>query len=697
MDTEIEVFNIIRSSTRPLTDEQVIYDAHGIEEQDVRAALRTLMKETLIQRAKGDKWRINPRSNKVIGKIQTKRQGYGFLILPAKDYFVSANNLKGSLEGDIVIAKIKTRKKGPREEAEVVKILRRSKQEIIGRFQYENSIPVVAPSDKRIPFVIEIPKNLIGNAQEGSIVVAKISEYPGKSGTLPKGQIVEILGNERDPNIEIEIIIREHGLKQTFPGDVVDEVRRVAVAPTPEDLAGREDIRNELIVTIDGENAKDFDDAVFAQKTGKGYMLRVAIADVSHYVRPFSKIFQEAEERGTSVYLVDRVIPMLPQELSNEICSLKPAEDRLCLVVDIFFNNNVDIKDYKIFPAVMNSSARLTYESVDEFFDTGKSGFGKEIENMLHVLKELSQKLEKSRLDRGSLEFESAEPYIKMDGDGVPTDIVLVTETASRKLIEESMISANEVIASYLMEQAESGVYRIHQQPDFEVLRQLSAILETLGHKDMPEEPTSRDLQKVIEFAKERPEKLLINTLLLRSMQQARYSTNAIGHFGLASDNYTHFTSPIRRFPDLIVHTLVKHLIGFQDLGEGLYHLYMHLAAICEQSSITERAAVDAERESTDVKVCEYMSDKVGEVFPGIISGMLNYGMFVELENTAEGLIHISDLTDDYYQHDPRKLTMFGVKSGKTYKLGQQLKVKLKKVKIGERKLDFEIYIDGDE
>lgn len=696
MDTEIEVFNLIRSSTRALTDEQIIYDAHGIAEQDVRAALRTLMKESLIQRAKGDRWRINPRSSKVIGKIQTKRQGYGFLILPAKDYFVAANNLRGSLEGDIVIAKLKTRKKGPREEAEVVKILRRSKQEIIGRFQYENSIPVVAPSDKRVPFVIEIPRNLIGDAQEGNIVVAKISEYPGKTGAIPKGDITEILGNEHDPNIEIEIIIREHGLKQTFPGDVIDEVRRVAVPPTAEDLVGREDIRNDLIVTIDGENAKDFDDAVFAKKTGKGYMLRVAIADVSHYVRPFNKIFQEAEERGTSVYLVDRVIPMLPQELSNEICSLKPNEDRLCLVVDIFFNNNVDIKDYKIFPAVMNSNARLTYEAVDEFFDSGKSNFDKEVEDMLRVLKELSQKLEKSRLDRGSLEFESAEPYIKME-DGVPTDIVLVTETASRKLIEESMISANEVIAGYLKEQADSGVYRIHQEPDFEVLRQLSAILETLGHKDMPEAPTSRDLQKVIEFAKERPEKLLINTLLLRSMQQARYSTNAIGHFGLASENYTHFTSPIRRFPDLIVHTLVKHLIGFQDLGEGLYHLYMHLAAICEQSSITERAAVDAERESTDVKVCEYMSDKVGEIFPGIISGMLAYGMFVELENTAEGLIHISDLTDDYYQHDPKKLTMFGVKSGKTFKLGQQLKVKLKKVRIGERKLDFELSDDGQE
>lgn len=691
MDIELEIFNILKTSNIPLHDSQIAKEVHDADPATVKNVLKILMREALVQKAKGDKWRINPKADKMVGKIETKRQGYGFLILPECDYFVSSKDLWGALDGDIVIGKIKRKKRGIREEVRVIKILRRTKKEIIGRFQFENSMPVVAPSDRRIPYLVEIPMSLAGDAQEGQIVVAKVLEYPDKFGAFPRGEIIEILGDEWDENVEIEIMIREHGIKRSFPDEILAEAETVAVPPADTDIRLRDDIRDELLVTIDGEDAKDFDDAVSIKKLkDNGYLLRVAIADVSHYVTPLSKLFHEAEDRGTSIYLVDRVIPMLPPVLSNDICSLKPGEDRLCIAVDIVFSPDAQVKSHKIYAAAMRSHARLTYEAVDDFFETGKSSFGEEIGEMLLVLKEFSQKLEKKRLKRGSLEFETVEPKIIMD-NGKPTDIKLIHETASRKLIEESMIAANEAVAEFLKEKAKLSVYRIHQPPDMEVLKQLSAILETLGHRRFPEEPSSKDIQKVIDFARGKPEKLLINTLLLRSMQQARYATSETGHFGLASESYTHFTSPIRRFPDLIVHMLVKQFVGFWDLGEKLYHLYLHLAAICEHSSAMERAAIDAERESVDVKICQYMLGKVGQEFTGIISGLIPYGMFVELENTAEGLVHISDLTDDYYHLNPEKLTLTGARKGKIYRLGEQVKVKLKKVRIGERKLDFKL------
>lgn len=691
METLSEIYNHIYSSEYPIDVRKLASACPHLGDDEITSAIALLEKSGLVLKKKNENYAINSKSGKLLGVLEVKSKGYGYVILQERDCFVAKRDLGSAMNGDLVVVKVRSRGKRARTlEGTIVKILKRANRKIIGRFQYEGRIAVVSPSDKRIPFDIEIPKKSRAAAHEGQIVVAEISKYPDEKGSLPVGEIVEILGNEWDPLIQVEIIIREHNLCVDFPQDVEQECSSFG-EPTGKDLDGRKDYRKMLTVTIDGVDAKDFDDAVAVTRTKDGYKLSVLIADVTHYVFPGRFTYEEAENRATSVYLVDRVIPMLPKALSNNICSLVPNRERLCLAVEIYVTNKGEVSSFDIHKGIMFSDFRLTYEDVDKFFDSGKSSWPKEVEKMLTELKELSLILEKKRLKRGSIDFESVEPKVILDEEGKPTEIKLVSETASRKLIEESMILANEVIAGFLKKRQNGAVYRIHQEPDVEVIAQLSATIESLGHPRLPDMPTPFDLQKVVEFAHNKPEKLLINTLLLRSMQQARYSTLEIGHYGLASEDYTHFTSPIRRFPDLLVHLLVKNEMFKKFDKDAAVRFIQHLPMMAEHSSIREREAQAAERASVNVKICEYMTRHIGEEFDAIISGVSSFGIFVELDNTAEGLIHISKLTGDYFKFNKDDLSMEGIKTGARYRLGQQVRVLLKRVKVGERQLDFEL------
>ena len=568
--------------------------------------------------------------------------------------------------------------------------MERANLRIIGRFEHRGGSPVVVPADKRIPYAVEIPRGKQLGAQEGQIVTALIERFPDRL-QGPQGRVEEILGNEWDPAIEIEMIIRGHDLRTGFPAEVVAETEGLTASISREETAGRRDFRDLFTVTIDGLDAKDFDDAVSIERREKGWRVWVHIADVSHYVRPGSALFEEAEVRATSVYLVDRVLPMLPEILSNDVCSLRPQEERLTLSVEIDVGRSGDVERYWIGEGIIRSSARLTYEQVDLHF-SGESAYEAEVESLLSEMRRLSEALEGRRLSRGALNFETVEPKVVLDEEGRPQEILVRERTPATQLIEETMILANETVAEFMAAREAPLVYRIHEEPDPAIIEQIYDIVYVLGYRGTLNlgraEPS--ELQAVIDFASGRPEKLLINTLLIRAMQQARYSTANRGHYGLASTAYCHFTSPIRRMPDLVVHHLVKQELGVVGSGrDALGEMTSRLPALAEESSVQEREAEAAGRESTDVKICEYMQRHIGDSFQGMISGVTSFGFFVELANTAEGLVHVSDLDDDLYGFEPQQFLLRGRRSGKIYRLGQPVKVVLKRVRVGQRRLDF--------
>lgn len=690
MQKIIEIFEKLYHMKNPLRVDKICGDLSHLPKEEIISSLDILEKNRVISKTKDYQYYFNKKSRRMVGILELNRQGFGFVVLPDEDSYIPRSKIGHAMNGDIVIVKI-IKDSGRRLSGIILKVLSRANLNVIGKLTRIRQSLFVIPSDKRVNFEIFIPEKSKAAAKEDQIVVTKIIKYPDKSGRIPEGEIVEVLGNEWDAAIQVEIIIREHNLKTEFDVDVLEECKKFT-EPTNTNLSGRKDYRDLLAVTIDGADAKDFDDAVYVEKKNSGYKLIVLIADVTHYVTPDSFTFNEAHQRATSVYLVDRVIPMLPEKLSNGLCSLIPDKDRLCMAVEMDITSRGELADYHIFKGVMRSKFRLIYDDVDAFFNSGNSNYSPELEDMLLKLKELSNVLEKKRLRRGSIEFESVEAKIILDASGNPVEILTVSETSSRKLIEESMILANEVVATHLKQNSikYESIYRIHQEPDLDTIARLSAILETLGHPSISDNPTSMDLQKVVKFAHNLPEKLLINTLLLRAMQQARYSTLKIGHFGLASDCYTHFTSPIRRFPDLIVHLLLKDLM--MDTGmKAITSVASRLSAIAEHSSLMEREAAAADRESVEVKICEYMSKFIGTEFDGIISSVMPFGFFVELENIAEGLVRIHSLTDDNYMYNEDNLLLTGNRTGKNYKLGQKVRVKLKRANIGERQLDFEL------
>ncbi|MDO8885696.1 ribonuclease R [Candidatus Oleimmundimicrobium sp.] len=692
MDIKSEIINLIQSKKyRPLSLSEF---AERIGESNfilIQEALNQLEGEGKIIKTKKDKYDLPERLNIVVGRLQVNRRGYGFILAKPHDVFVPKTKMNGALNKDRVMARLFGRGfKDGNIEGQIIKVIERANTKIVGKFVVKRGTGYVFPTDKKISCNIVIPPKLTFGAKNGQLVVCEIEQWP--TGKRPaKARITEILGDKSTPNIEMEIVIREHDLPLSFPSAVIKETEIISDTISTDEISNRRDYRDIFTVTIDGADAKDFDDAISISKDDKGnFNLIIHIADVSHYVKFNVALDEEARERGNSVYLVDRVIPMLPQKLSNGICSLNPKVDRLSFSVEIVVDATGEVRDFNIFEGVIKSDARLTYEGVDEQVEKGEFE-DKTIERLIGDLKELSDILDAKRLKRGSLNFETVEPKVLLDKNFKPIDVVMRERTVATKLIEEAMILTNEVVAGFMYHREAPMVYRVHEEPDYEVLMQLAELLKEMDYPLKGKINHPKNLQKIIAFAHDKPEKFLINSILLRAMKQAKYYPECLPHFGLASSHYTHFTSPIRRYSDLVVHRLVKRILKTKGEREQSTKLIEELYDVCEHISICEREAEDAERESVNVKLCELMSEHVGEVFKGVITGVTGFGFFVQLSNSIEGLVHIRSLNDDFYVYDSEHFLLRGERLGKIYRLGERIMVKLVNINIEERIVDFAV------
>lgn len=649
------------------------------------------------------------------GTFRANERGFGFVTIDPEedDIYIPKEATGYAMDGDTVaIDIIKTADTAMDRGAEgkVVEIRRRATTQLAGEFvaYTEEEISetdlygVVIPKDKKLnQFKVYAAAEGI-RPVDGSIVMVELTHYPEKNyATSLEGIVKQVIGHKNDPGMDILSIVVSNGIPTKFPDDVLAEADQVPDTINEKDLVGRRDLREQLIVTIDGEDAKDLDDAVTVKKLTNGnYFLGVHIADVSNYVTEGSQLDREAYERGTSVYLTDRVIPMIPQRLSNGICSLNPHVPRLTMSCEMEIDPNGQVVSHDIFPSVIQTTERMTYTAVNQILEEQDEQVMeryKQLVPMFQEMQELHQILEEMRIRRGAISFEDREAKILVEPDGQPTDILLRSRGVGERLIESFMLAANETVAEHFNKRNFPFIYRIHEQPKEEKMQRFFDFASALGIivRGTKGTITPKDLQKVIENVEDKPESAVINTMLLRSMQQARYSEDNFGHYGLAAEYYTHFTSPIRRYPDLIVHRLIRSY--GQDPSEANQTYWENeLPEIAEHSSKMERRAVEAEREVDAMKKAEYMMDKVGEEFEGIISSVVKFGLFIELPNTIEGLIHINELKQDYFHFIENHLALVGERTGLTFKIGQKVRVKVIKADPEERAIDFEL-IDAEE
>ncbi|MEJ2529909.1 MAG: ribonuclease R, partial [Gammaproteobacteria bacterium] len=634
------------------------------------------------------------KSDLIAGRIIAHPDGFGFL-KPDKggsDLFLTPRHMRSLLHGDRAVVRVVGVDQRGRKEGALVEVLERANHKVVGRLHIEMGLGFVQPDNKRLHQEIAVPESEWNGATHGQIVVAEIVEQPTKR-TRPVGRIIEVMGEHMAPGMEIELAIRSHQLPVDWPEEVEQEVRGLSAEVDESAKPGREDLRQLALVTIDGADARDFDDAVYCEERKNGWRLLVCIADVSSYVEPDSALDREAENRGNSVYFPDRVIPMLPEVLSNGLCSLNPQVDRLCMSCELFIDRDGEVTSSRFFQGVMRSQARLTYDQVAAMLLDGDAELCQEYAGLLpdlHQLYALYQVLHKARSKRGAIDFDSTETRILFDSEQKVERIVPVQRNDAHRLIEECMLMANVAAARYLLSKKIPALYRNHEGPPEDKLANLREFLAELGLA-LPggSKPVAKDYAVLLNSVKERPDRHMIQTVLLRSLSQALYSSENLGHFGLSYPAYTHFTSPIRRYPDLIVHRALKYLINGGNPKEFEYSL-SRLAGLGEHCSSTERRADEATRDAVDWLKCEYMLDKLGEEFAGIITSVTSFGIFVELDDIyVDGLVHITALDNDYYHFDPVGHRLTGERSGQVYRLGDQVRIKVAAVNLDERKIDF--------
>jgi len=651
------------------------------------------------------KFALTARTNVVKGKFIGNIKGFGFVERndgSPDDIFIPERRVNGAVNGDEVLVKIGADRKSLEHhkgnhyradrasEGEVIRILKRTVTSIVGTYEIIAGGGVVLPDDKRFADQVFIPVDKNLGAKPKQKVVVKIISYPSRN-QMAIGEITEILGYINEVGVDTLSIVRSYGLTEIFPENVIQEANKVAVEPTEEDFKNRKDYRNDLTITIDGEDARDFDDAISLKKEGENYHLSVHIADVSHYVKQGSEIDKEAFNRATSVYFPDMVLPMLPEALSNNVCSLNPNVDRLTLSVEIRFDKFGNIIDYEFFNGVINSNFRMTYTKVAKIYENEKALI-KEYKQIVPMLKEmhnLAELLIKRRKDKGELDFNLPEVQIDMDEKNKIKEIRRKPRTMADRVIEQFMIVTNEVVARQMKNMEMPFVYRIHETPSSEKIHAFNNFVKGIGlNLTIPEEETKpRDVQKVLTAANGGAMQIVINKLLLRSMQKAKYSPLPLGHFGLALNDYCHFTSPIRRYPDLTIHRILKLVIQGQMSNKNydFYEEFVYSSA--EQSSQRERLADEAERAVDDLKKAEYMLKFIGEEFDGFISGVIENGFFVELENTIEGFVSLDTLPEDKYYYDEQKMAIIG--ENNKFRLGQNIKIKMFNADLLTRKIDF--------
>ncbi|WP_437181977.1 ribonuclease R [Salirhabdus salicampi] len=691
-------------NAKPLSVDEIeeIFKLQGSNDfTELMKTLNELEQEGELVRTRKNRYGIPEKMNLIRGKVQMHAKGFAFLIPDDEgrdDVFIPQAHLHSAMNGDKVLVRIDSGGgEGQRSEGTVIRILERNLDTIVGTYDDNGQFGFVVADDKRIPNDIFIPKEAANGAVDGHKVLVKITKFPEERMSA-EGEVIEILGHKNDPGIDILSIIYKHGIKSDFPPEVLEQATEVPDEIDPNEIEHRRDLRDEVIITIDGADAKDLDDAVHVKRLENGnYKLGVYIADVSYYVKENSPIDKEALERGTSVYLTDRVIPMIPHRLSNGICSLNPQVDRLTLGCEMEINKQGEVVKHEIFQSVINTTERMTYTDVNKILldkDEELRIKYDAIVPMLEDMENLAAILRSKRMERGAIDFDFKEAKVEIDDEGKAVDVVLRERSVAEKLIEEFMLAANETIAEHFHWMNVPFIHRIHEDPDPAKLQTFFEFIANLGYvvRGTSNDIHPKALQNVLEEVKGTDEDMVISKLMLRSMQQAKYDPKSVGHFGLSTDFYTHFTSPIRRYPDLIVHRLIRTYLIEGNLDKKTQeHWKERLPEIARHTSAMERRAVDAERETDDLKKAEFMQGKIGEEFDGVISSVTNFGLFVELANTVEGLVHVSYLTDDYYHFDERHYAMIGERTGNIFRVGDEITVRCVNVNLDERVVDFEI------
>ena len=700
------ILQIIRKQNSPMSKEEIFKTLAIVNEEQqeaMRRRLRAMENDGQLVFTKRKCYALPEKLDLLKGMVIGHREGFGFLQVEGKkeDFFIPNVQMQKVMHGDYVLAQANGFDRKGRPEVRIVRVLEANKKQIVGRFFLEQGIGYVVPDDSRITRDILIPDNARLGARIGQVVVVEL--HPRTAPFFqPIGKITEVLGDNMAKGMEVEIAIRKHDIPHSFPTAVEKQLKKWAEDVPEEAKRGRVDLRDLPLVTIDGEDARDFDDAVFCQKQGKGWKLWVAIADVSYYVRPKSALDTEAYNRGNSVYFPNRVVPMLPEKLSNGLCSLNPQVDRLCMVCEITISAKGKMTDYQFYEAVMNSHARLTYNKVAKILekDTALCERYASLVPHLQDLHDMYQALVKARQQRGAIEFETIESKFIFNALGRIERIEPVVRNDAHKIIEECMILANIASANFMAKHQEPALYRIHAVPGEEKLTAFRSFLAECGLSlSGGNKPTPMDYAQLLEQIKQRPDHELIQTMLLRSMSQAVYSADNIGHFGLALEEYAHFTSPIRRYPDLTLHRGIKYLLAKQkgskrkttDTG-GYHYPLEEMDLFGAHCSSTERRADDATREVADWLKCEYMQDHVGEEFDGVISSVTGFGFFVRLNDLfIDGLVHISGLANDYYLFDMPKQRLIGENSGMIFRLGDAVKVRVEAVSLEQKQIDFSL------
>ena len=667
------------------------------QRDELKAVMDSLEAEGKVHVTQKGKY-IKGEAKHLRGIFQANARGFGFVTVEGEpeDIFIGEEDMGGAMQGDEVEVAITKAPEGRRREGKILKIVNRGTQRLVGYYQSRKNFGFVVPDNERILQDIFVPAEQSKGAVTGHKVVVELTSYGGER-KKPEGRIVEILGHANDPGVDILSIVKAYDLPIEFPEKVLNQAERVAKPVTGADMAGRKDVRDWQTVTIDGEDAKDLDDAITLTKEGDNYILGVHIADVTNYVQENSALDREALKRGTSVYLADRVIPMLPHVLSNGMCSLNAGEDRLALSCIMTVDAKGNVIDHQIAETVVNVDERMSYTSVKKILEEHDEEECRRYQTlipMFELMKELSEILRNRRHKRGAIDFDFPESKMVLDEDGTPLEIKAYDRNVATKIIEDFMLLANETVAEEYFWQEIPFVYRVHEAPDEEKMKKLITFIQNFGytmHVPKGQEIRPKEVQKLLDKIEGSQEEAMISRLTLSSMKQAKYSPDNDGHFGLATQYYTHFTSPIRRYPDLQIHRIIKDNLRGRMTESRRDHYAKILTEVTMQASSLERRADEAERETVKLKKVQYMKKFYGEEFEGVISGITKWGLYVELPNTVEGLVHVANMMDDHYDYDETHFQMVGTHTGKRYELGQKVKVRVTGCDTIARTIDFEL------
>lgn len=697
-DMKEKILSILKESDKALSIDELdsALNLNTIEEtKEFSDALRELEDSYEIYRSNKNRYMLLENSNLRKGILRMNKKGFGFVEVSGeeKDIFVAPDNINKALNNDTVIVEILNKNSGEKREGRIVKTLERDLSKIVGEIYFKKDKGYIIPDDKKLDIQLEIDRDKSHGAVDGHKVVVKILRNITKN--RYKGEVVRIIGHKNDPGVDILSIVCKYEINDTFPEEVIEELDSIPEEVREQDKKGRKDLTDVTIFTIDGDDTKDIDDAISIEKLQNGnYKLGVHIADVSYYVKEGSPLDKEAMDRGTSVYLVDRVIPMLPHKLSNGICSLNPGVERLAISCVMEIDNNGKTVDYEIFPSIIKSRLQMTYKKVNQVIEKNEIPEGYEpFVNDLKLMDELSQIIRKAKINRGYIDFDVDEAKIIVDENCHPTDIVLRNRGRGENLIEDFMIQANECVATHIFYMDLPFIYRVHEYPKEEKIRDFISFVQSLGYtvKFNTKDISPKAIQNLINQLKDKKEFKVLSSLLLRNMQKAIYLPQNLGHYGLASKCYTHFTSPIRRYPDTTVHRLLRTYLFNDDMSNQTINKWQEkLVYIAENSSFKERESVECEREVEDMKMAEYMEDHIGEEYKGIISGVTNFGMFIQLDNLVEGLIHVNDMKD-YFSFDEVTQSLIGERTKEKFTLGDEVLIKVKAASKEAKTIDFEL------